>query len=1224
MAAPNDVVSRNDLWFAVLGPLHVERGGSPLALGGPKPRTLLAALLLQPDRLVPTDTLVEALWGEHPPPTAIKTVQKYLSTLRQQLGEVLATGSGGYLLTIGDHQLDSRRFETLLTTARSSEPEAALTAYEEALDLWRGDPFPELVDSQVGIAERARLIERRLAATEALADTELALGRLDRVVGRLEQQVTLHPLRERLWELLMLALYRSGRQAEALRTFQKVRRLLGEELGIDPSLELQKLENRILTQDPDLDARPAPIDLLPRSEIHSFLFCDLEGSTGLIQRLGAESYGLLHIRYHAVVGQITASLGGDVLDRAGDGVFAVFPTASQAVAAATEIVSQLAAQTWPAEVEVRPRIGVHTGEAQRPQGGDLISVEIHRAARVAQAAWGGQVVLSGTAWELAREGLTTPYDARDLGRHPLKGFTQPLRLFQVLHPNLVTEFPPLRTGDESANNLPVQLTSFIGRVEELDTIDRLITENRLISLVGPGGSGKTRLALEAAGLAVSGFAHGVWLVDLAPLTSPDHVAMAVARPLGVSGQPGRPPESVLVDYLSDRELLLIIDNCEHLVDKVADLVATLLKVAPGLRILATSREPLGIMGETIFEVQALSCPDPLGGADLEAFDAVRLFLDRARAAVPQLHLDREELAAIARIASRLDGMPLALELAAALVRVYPPRDLASLLDNRFDLLASTDPSRPARHQSLKAAVSYSYDLLSAPAQVLFRRLSVFRGGFDLEGVREVCGFQPLDPSTVHHVLRELVDKSLVTLGEGSDRTRYRLLETLREFGQERQSPSEIQATRERHATHFRDVALQAGTMTRGPQQGLSFRRLSADPDNLRKALRWLFDQQPVEGIAMAVSLADYWDAVGPVVEAHEWLQRAVELSHLGGPQLEISARLAAGDLFVSSHSSRSIGYAEEALAIAGQIGDELARARAMRVLGWSLGLVGRYEDGRRFAEQSYTIFEQVGDDWELAFSSERLAQIEYRDPERSIGVYQRSLALYRQLGDRRRAALILYKMAHRTLQTNHRLEVVEAWVRESLTELFELGCIHDYAHALLTLGQVLRRAERLAEAREALEEALDHHLRLGDNRCAARSSGALGAVLTESGERQLAIPMLERSLRFGVDEPLQILVCFYSIAGLYASLSPHAATVLFGVAEKLNDQVQMTMSEKAALSRTEFITMVTKALGEEAFVQALAEGEGMGAKEAIAYALQLIEQQAEPASLANRRLWSTT
>ena len=271
MAAPNDVVSTNDLWFAVLGPLHVERGGSPLALGGPKPRALLAALLLQPDRLVSTETLIEALWGEHPPPTATKTVQKYLSTLRQQLGEVLATGSGGYSLAIGDHQLDSRRFETLLTTARSSEPEAALTAYEEALDLWRGDPFPELVDSQVGIAERARLIERRLSATEALADTELALGRLDRVVGRLEQQVTLHPLRERLWELLMLALYRSGRQADALRTFQKVRRLLGEELGIDPSLELQKMESRILSRIPTSTPgqRPSTSCPAPRSTAFS-------------------------------------------------------------------------------------------------------------------------------------------------------------------------------------------------------------------------------------------------------------------------------------------------------------------------------------------------------------------------------------------------------------------------------------------------------------------------------------------------------------------------------------------------------------------------------------------------------------------------------------------------------------------------------------------------------------------------------------------------------------------------------------------------------------------------------------------------------------------------------------------------------------------------------------------------------------------------------------------
>jgi predicted ATPase/DNA-binding SARP family transcriptional activator len=1218
MAALNDAVSKNDLWFAVLGPLQVSRGGRPLSLGGPKPRALLAALLVQPGRLVPTGNLVETLWGERPPSTATKTLQKYLSVLRQQLGPVLASSPGGYLLAVEDDQLDSRRFEILLSAAKSADAESALDSYEEALALWRGDPFPELVDSEVALAERAGLIEQRLAATEALAEIELNLGRLDRLVGRLEQQVTLHPLRERLWELLMLALYRTGRQADALRTYQRIRRLLAEELGIDPSPELQRLESRILSQDPDLDAEPAPISV-PRSEIHSFLFCDLEGSTELLQRLGAESYRTIHIGYHALVVRITNNLDGEVLNQAGDGVFTVFPTASQAVAAAAEIIFGLAAQTWPEGVAVRPRIGIHTGEAQRPQGGELISAEIHRAARVAQSAWGGQVVISETAWELAREGLAAPFAARDLGRHHLRSFTRPLRLFQLLHPQLEDSFPPLRTEAEAANNLPVQLTSFIGRVEELGSIEKLLGETRLLTLVGPGGSGKTRLALESGARALSRFPQGVWMVDLAPLTSPDHVAMAVARPLGISGQPGRPPESVLIDYLADQELLLIIDNCEHLVSKVAQLAATLLKAAPGLRILATSRETLGIMGESTFDVQPLACPDPSGADDLETFDAVRLFLDRAQAAAPRLSLGNEEMQAVAHIACRLDGMPLALELAAALVRAYPPLDLAGLLDDRFDLLASTDPSRPARHQTLRAAVSYSYDLLSAAAQELFPRLSLFRGGFDLEAVRKVCAFQPLDPSTVHRVLRELVDKSLVTLSEGSDRTRYRLLETLREFGQERLSPPESRENRQRHAVHFGAVAHQAGTETRGPQQGLWFRRLSANTDNLRKALRWLFDQEPVAGVRMAVSLADHWDAVGPLVEAHEWLQRAVELSNQGGPELEISARLAAGDLFVSSHSSRSRHYAEEALAIARQAGDELAQGRAMRVLGWSMGLVGDYEEGRQYTEESYAILQRLGGPWEQAWSLERLGQIEYRDPARSIDIYQKSLALYRQAGDRRRASLILYKMADRTLQTPHRLDLAESWVRESLAVFSELGCTHDYAHALLVLGRVLRRMGRLPEAREALEEALDHHLRLGDQRCAARSSGALGVVLTESGEAQLAIPLLERSLRFGIDEPLQILVSFYSLAGLYATDSPRPAAVLFGVAEELNDQVRITLSENAALNRSGFITAARNALGEEDFEQAMAEGRAMGVEAAIVHALRMIERQAEPTPLATLR-----
>jgi predicted ATPase len=922
--------------------------------------------------------------------------------------------------------------------------------------------------------------------------------------------------------------------------------------------------------------------------------------------LGAEVYGDLINVYHSVVEVVAGEVGGTVVDRAGDGLFAVFPTASQALWGARRIIAQLRDHEWPAGARVRPRIGIHSGEAYRPSPGDIVSAEIHRAARMAQAAWGGQILVSETAWELARDALDPAFGVRDMGRHRLKGFDRPAHLFQLTHPRLDDRFPALRTVGEGSNNLPIQLTSFIGRDEELHMIAELLTSTRMLTLVGPGGSGKTRLALEAAARVGSKFPDGVWLVDLAPLTSPDHVAMAVARPLGIGGEPGRPPESVLVDYLAGENLLLIIDNCEHLIEKVSSLVTELVTAAPGLHVLATSREPLGIKGETTLEVRTLPCPDPIDLVDLEEFDAVRLFLDRAKAASPRLALDEEELRAVGQITCRLDGMPLALELAAALVRVYPPRDLAGLLNDRFDLLASSDPSRPARHQTLRAAVAYSYALLSDEAQVLFRRLSVFRGGFDLDALRQVCGFDPLEDGTVHRVLRELVDKSLVTLSEGGDRTRYRLLETLREFGHEQLTPAENREVRQHHAAFFRSLANRAGSEIPGPDAGPWFRRLSSETDNLRKALRWLFAEEPVHGVGMAVSLAEHWDAVGPLMDAHEWLHRAVELSHLGGPALEISARLAASDLFVSSHSTQSTRYAQEAAALAADSGDEMAQAKALRVLGWSIGLVGRYEEARRQLDESYARLSRLDNPRELAWSLERLGQVEYRDPARSIDFYRQSLALYRQVGDRRRASMILYKMASRSLQTSHNNDEAESWVRESLAVSTDLGCVHDHAHALLVLGRVLRRADRLTEAQETLELALDQHLRLGDDRCAARSAGALGVVLCDLGDREHAIPMLERSLRFGVDEPLERLVRWYSLAGLFVGERPYEAAVLFGAAERLNEEIQMAISENASLNRAGFVAAASDALGEEDFAAAVAEGRTLGVTEAIDHALAMI------------------
>ncbi len=426
---------------------------------------------------------------------------------------------------------------------------------------------------------------------------------------------------------------------------------------------------------------------------------------------------------------------------------------------------------------------------------------------------------------------------------------------------------------------------------------------------------------------------------------------------------------------------------------------------------------MGVAGEVIYEVPPLPFPASVEGVDIEAFDAVRLFVDRARAADPHFELSGTNLAAVAEICRRLDGIPLALELAAARIRSLPPGQLTRHLDDRFALL--TSPVRPglARHRTLQMAVDWSYELLRPEERKLFRRISVFRGGFDLEAVQGVCGFDPLTSTGTLAILPELVDKSLVVVDHlPHEQTRYLLLETLREYGRERLDVNEAGVVRDSHAVYYRDLAELAAPGLRGPEQQVWARMLAAEHDNLRKALRWASSQDPETAIRIAVALSDYWDSVGPRLEGHEWLQRAVELSDSMTAELRIRARLAAADLFSSAHASHSLHFADEALQEARVIGDRAAEARALRALAWALTLDERSEEAREYGHQALELFEDLGDRWETALCLERLGQVEYQDPDRSIRYLERGLALYRETGDRTREALSLYKIAERTAQ----------------------------------------------------------------------------------------------------------------------------------------------------------------------------------------------------------------
>ncbi|MGH9003437.1 MAG: ATP-binding protein, partial [Acidimicrobiia bacterium] len=489
----------------------------------------------------------------------------------------------------------------------------------------------------------------------------------------------------------------------------------------------------------ELQLTPRPGEL-PMGLV-TFLFTDIEGSTRLAEHLGPAWTGLLET-HHRLLSSAVVSHRGVVINTQGDAFFAVFPAAPDALVAAVAAQRALAAERWPEGVEVRVRMGMHSGEAVLGAT-DYVGLAVHRAARVAGLAYGGQVLVSEATRSLAGAGTPEGVTFSDLGEHRLKDLTEPERIHQLAHPALPADFPALRSLDAFRHNLPVAATSFVGRDSEVAALDRHLSEAPLVTLLAPGGAGKTRLALQVAAEQVDQHGDGVWLAELASWGDPHLVPAALASVLGVREEPGRTLLDTLEAWAAERAVLLVLDNCEHVVAAAAELAGRLLRAGPGVRVLATSREALGLAAEQVVVVAPLGLPDSTAGAapSLETLlesEAVRLFVERARSAHPGLELGPEHAAAVARICTRLDGIPLALELAARRVRALSLPELADRLDGRLRILTGGTREGGARHQTLRAAIDWSHDLLESDERVLFRRLGVFAGGFDLDAAETVC------------------------------------------------------------------------------------------------------------------------------------------------------------------------------------------------------------------------------------------------------------------------------------------------------------------------------------------------------------------------------------------------------------------------------------------------------------------------------------------------------
>jgi predicted ATPase/DNA-binding SARP family transcriptional activator len=1003
-----------EMRFGILGPLEVRDGEGPVRVPGAKERALLADLLVNAGRVVPADRLVEDLWGEDPPGNPANTLQGRVSALRRALGPagpgLLVTRPPGYALDAGPDATDAARFERLVAEATALGPAEAPRAarlLEEALGLWRGPALAEFADQPWAQAEVARLEELRLAASEALVELRLAEGGHAGLVGELEGLVAAHPTRERLRGQLMLALYRSGRQADALGAYTRTREVLAEELGIDPSPELQRLHHQILVQDPALEAAAAD---------------------------------------------------------------------------------------------------------------------------------------------------------RDQPRH----------------------------------NLPERLTSLVGREGELRDVAELVAGHRLVTVSGPGGAGKTSLAVALAGRLAGAYPDGAWLVELAPLRDPAQLVQAVAVAVGLTeqaaepGRPGRTTTERLAAHVADKGLLLVLDNCEHLVEACAALARRLLEAGPRLRVLATSREVLGVPGEVVWPIPPLAFPDDPGQADprsspwavpgdlglaaaeaaapaaLAGFDAVRLFAERAAAADPGFALDAASGPVVAELCRRLDGLPLAIELAAARVRALPPAELAARLEDRFRLLAGGARALDPRQQTLRATVDWSWDLLEERDRRLLRRLSVFSGGWTVAAAEGVCGGDGLEPDEVLDGLFRLVDRSLIVRGAApgaadGDPARFTMLETLRAYGAERlDEAGEAEAVAARHTAWYLALAEEAaGHRTARPW----LRRVAADYDNLRAALdRAVAARDPDTVLRLAGALGWYW-WTERTIEGRQRLTDALALA--GGqpptPQLARALQAAAMVEVSLDPTARTEATARGALELFERFGDRSAAAFCKLLLAWTeLQRAGPGEEGARLVEEAYTTFVELGDPWGEAYAGRARFAFEayYRglssDAEEAG---QRALAKFEALDDQWGLAQTHFSLGEIAWARGD-LDGTVARFEAALAAARDAGPLWTKLASLAYLSSLLALQGDDARAAAVTAEATALFRRTGQPRGFGHLYNGLGEVARVRGD-------LERARRLHT-EALAIL---REIVGWSV---PHSLTQLARAEARLGDldTAEAHLREAADLLRT--------------------------------------------------------